>query len=398
MNSELPRRRLVAILLATALLVGVVFLLREWSPPSEPTTSPSNITSILGGDATGFERAILPRKFEFPSDHGPHPKFRHEWWYFTGNLATPDKRHFGFQLTFFRFGLSPEHDVSRKSKWATRQVYMAHFALTDVSNQKFYAFQRYSRSALDLAGANSQPFRVWLDDWKVDSVKNSEIFPMHLQAAEANVRLDLHLKLGKDLVLQGDQGLSQKSAQPGNASYYYSFIRIPTDGSVTIEGEQYSVSGLSWMDREWGSGALAKNQVGWDWFALHLSDGRELMFYRLRHQDGSVDAFSGGSLSDKQGHTITLRREDVNATPTQYWRSPKTNTNYPLHWRIEIPKAHLILQITPYVNAQELNLDVVYWEGAVKVKGTSYRQPIGGDGYVELTGYGAEAATKVNTP
>lgn len=389
-------------LTVTLLLLSGVYWFGLRQPTNEKSTT-SDVTSILGGEAKGFDRALIPRTLVFPADHGAHPRFRHEWWYFTGNVATSDQRHFGYQLTFFRFGLSPTRDPTRTSNWATQQIYMAHFAMTDVTAASFYAFQRYSRSALGLAGANSQPFKVWLDNWQAISSAEDGIFPIQLRAADERIGVSLQLNQGKELVLQGDQGLSRKGAQPGNASHYYSYTRMPTQGHVTVDGVQYPVSGLSWMDREWGSGALAKDQVGWDWFALQLSDGRELMFYRLRHQDGSVDVFSGGSLTDIKGHTITLQHDEVKATPMRYWRSPTTNINYPLQWRIEIPKQQLVLQVAPYVEDQELKLDVVYWEGAVKITGTSYRQAIGGDGYVELTGYAgtkgkSRGAPRANKP
>lgn len=393
----------MVILLLTAVALAVAVLLLPTQKSLRDTSSSSDISSILGGDLSGFERVLKPKAFQFPADHGAHPQFRNEWWYYTGNLTTLDNRHFGFQVTFFRFGLSSKAKALRKSSWATSQIYMAHFALTDVKTGSFYAMQRYSRGSVGLAGATSQPFRVWVNDWVVESAAQDEIFPMRLKALEGDVALDLRFSQGKDLVLQGTKGLSQKSSLPGNASYYYSFTRMPAMGNIILHGEQFPVKGLGWMDREWGSSALAKDQVGWDWFALQLDDGRELMFYQLRRKGGSIDPFSSGTLVMQDGQSETLGHDEVKVTPIRYWRSQKTRINYPIEWRLEVPHKQLVLQISPYIENQELNLDIVYWEGAVKITGTSYREAIGGQGYVELTGYAESqvkhrAALKAHTP
>ena len=185
---------------------------------------------------------------------------------------------------------------------------MGHFALTDVADNRHYHFERFSRGALGLAGAQATPFRVWLEDWALTGAE-ADLFPLRLRAREGDIALDLTLDAGKPVVLQGDRGLSQKSAEAGNASYYYSHTRMPTQGTVSIGGRNFTVSGASWLDREWSTSALGPDQSGWDWFALQLDDGRELMFYRLRRKDGGMDSFSTGTLVEADGQTRRLRSE-----------------------------------------------------------------------------------------
>jgi predicted secreted hydrolase len=355
--------------------------------PTTPTALPTSQSSAVqsaGGIATaGFTRATAPREFIFPQDHGPHPEYAIEWWYYTGNLDTAQGRHFGYQLTFFRIGLTPT-PAARASDFATSNIYMAHFALTDVANQKFYAFERFSRGAAGLAGAQGQPFHVWLEDWDAAGADST---PMRLQAAQDDVAIDLTLAGGKPIVLQGDHGLSQKSDDPGNASYYYSMTRMPTRGTIRVGAETSDVSGLSWMDREWSTSSLGANAVGWDWLAVQLSDGRDLMYAQLRDATGAT-IYSDGTLVDQAGSTRRLAPSEVVLEATAEWTSPRSGGRYPAAWRLRIASQALDLTLTPYLADQELPLTTVYWEGAVKIEGTATGTPISGNGYVELTGYG----------
>ncbi len=381
-----------SLLASVVVLGGVLFywVYLEQRPPE--AASPDTATSIAGvlgeSDATGFARALAPKQFTFPSDHGPHPEYKHEWWYFTGNLDTEEGRHFGFQLTFFRIGLTPK-SPERTSAWATNQVHMAHFTVSDVANKRFFNFERFARGAAGLAGASGTPFRVWLEDWSVEGLGalRHSVPTMHLHAVEDDIAIDLDATSLKPVVLQGERGLSRKSAESGNASYYYSSTKLDTQGVITIEGKPFKVSGFSWMDREWSTSALAKDQVGWDWFGLQLSDGRELMFYQLRRQDGSVDPLSRGTVVNVDGSTQTLTPEDISIQVRDQWRSPRTKTRYPSRWRIRISRHGLDLDIQPYIADQELATTFRYWEGAVSVIGTAYKAPITGSGYVELVGY-----------
>lgn len=386
-----PRRVAgLAALCAAALLASGLFLWRALAPRPAPSSPPASVTALLGGeDPGGFARATAPREFRFPADHGPHPEFRHEWWYFTGNLRAAGGRRFGYQLTFFRFALSPR-PPDRRSRWATAQAYMAHFAVTDAQGNRFHHFERTGRGALGLAGATARPFRVWLDDWSAEGSEPSTL-PVRLRAAEGGASVDLVLDTTRAIVPQGDRGLSRKGAAPGNASHYYSMTRLSTRGTVRVDGVSFPVEGNSWLDREWGTSSLEKGQVGWDWFALQLSDGRDLMFYRLRRGDGGTDPFSAGTLVLPDGAVRPLSGDDVRIETLGYWKSPESGSHYPSRWRMVLPSEGLELEVVPRIADQELRTSVRYWEGAVGVRGTSRGEPVEGDGYVELTGYGETA-------
>ncbi|MGD8243623.1 MAG: lipocalin-like domain-containing protein [Anaerolineae bacterium] len=338
-------------------------------------------------EAAGFTRAESPRPFNFPADHGPHPDFQTEWWYYTGNLKTNDGRQFGYQLTFFRRALTPPTKrEKRESGWATDQIYMGHFALTDVAEREHQAFERFSRGAAGLAGADSPPFRVWLEDWYVEQEgDNAEVTAM--QAAQGAIAIDLRLIDRKGPILQGDRGYSQKGPDPGNASYYYSQTRLQTSGTVQVGEATFQVEGWSWMDHEFSTSALAPEQVGWDWFALQFDDGSELMVFQLRRSDGSIDPLSGGTLVDAAGEARRLVLEDFAIAPEGTWRSPRSGATYPASWTVRVPDADLTLAIQPYLADQELNVSYAYWEGAVRIEGERSGDLVTGDGYVELTGY-----------
>ena len=359
-----------------------------WARPDEPS-APEASLSVAGAlratDDRGYAKALAPRDFVFPADHGQHPDFRTEWWYFTGNLETRAGRRFGFQLTFFRSALAPTMPP-RQSTWAARQAWLAHFTVSDVAGGQFHSFERWSRGAVGLAGARAVPFRVWLQDWSA-AAAGGPVFPMRLHAAQGEVGIDLLLRQGKPPVLQGDRGLSRKSAEPGNASYYYSLTRMPAAGTVRVGGERLAVSGTAWMDREWSTSALGPDQVGWDWFSLQLSDGSELMLYRLRRRDGSADPASSGTVIGPGGATRRLGLNDFAIEPTGRWESPRSQARYPARWRLRVPSEQLDLTLTPLLADQELDVSFRYWEGAVEIEGTRAGRPIGGKGYVELTGY-----------
>jgi predicted secreted hydrolase len=376
-----PFRWYALLVLGLSVALTVPFL----RPPPKPVTSVTVGSALGGGDSAGYQRAEQPRPFHFPADHGPHPEFRNEWWYVTGNLADATGREFGYQLTLFRIALSPNQPTT-DSAWRTNQVYMGHFALTDVSSQQHHGFERFSRGAVGLAGAQATPFRVWLEDWQLSGTE-ANVFSLRLRAREGGVALDLMLQASKPLVLQGDRGLSQKSAEPGNASYYYSYTRLPTQGMVDLNGQTFAVQGSSWLDREWSTNALGPEQNGWDWFALQLEDGRDLMFYRLRGKDGGMDSFSKGVLVDAQGQTRLLRRDEVDLQPLGEWISPHTSDRYPAAWRLSLPGEKLDLTVMPKVADQEMRLTVRYWEGTVAVTGHTGKNKIHGQGYLEMTPY-----------
>ena len=342
----------------------------------------ARLSGLLGADENdGFPVADVPREFRFPDDHGPHPDYRNEWWYLTGNLEA-DGRRFGYQLTFFRFALTPQPPPD-DSGWRSNQVWFAHFAVVDAAREAFHFFDKASRGSAGLAGARDEPFGIWLDDWQLQR-EPSGMWRLRAQAEAVSMLLDLVPQ--KPPVLNGDDGRSQKSADPRNASYYYSIPRMATAGSLTLGDDVFAVAGESWMDREWSSSALAAEQAGWDWFALQFDDDTELMFYSIRFADGGTDPLSSGTWIDSDGEGRQLGRNDVRIAETAYWQTDD-GVSYPSAWTIQIPTLDLEVAIEPIVAEQELRTIVRYWEGAVDVRGRRRGAPIQGRGYVELTGY-----------
>ena len=378
-----PAAIVIGLITVVALLVGGVYALDRNRRPAEIRASLSVAEAVNPG-GTGFKSVTGPRKFVFPDDHGPHPDYALEWWYFTGNLDTQEGRHFGYELTFFRIGLTSD-DSDRSSSWAAKQMYTAHFALTDVEDDSFHFFERYSRDALDLADAVGSPFRVWIEDWSAHSTTGSTL-PIRLSAAEDGIGIDLLLNSEKGIVLNGEYGFSRKGKNPGEASYYYSMTRMPTEGTIMLNGQPHTVSGLSWLDREWSSSQLSGEHVGWDWFAMQLSDGRDIMYGVLRPRDEEGSAFTLGTVVEPDGTYRSLAEGEVRLETLDNWESPRGGT-YPSRWRFQIPSEGLVLEITPYIEDQELDAVVRYWEGAVRIEGTAAGEPIFGNGYVELTGY-----------
>jgi predicted secreted hydrolase len=377
-------RRLLIFLLVPALFLAALWYLRAGRGKA-PAPESLSVSQALGGvPQQGFARALKPRPFRFPEDHGPHSAYKTEWWYFTGNLATRDGRRFGYQLTFFRMALAPQAP-KRQSHWAADQVYMAHFALTDVEGKRFTSAERFSRAALGLAGAGGGPLSVWLEDWSARQTA-AEPWSMKLAAADGGVSIELDLEGSKPVVLNGAEGLSRKGSEPGNASYYYSIPRLASRGTITLAGVPYQVTGISWLDREWSTSALAKDQAGWDWFALQLEDGRDLMYYQLRKKDGSADPFSGGTLVAADGSAKRLSREQVQLSPVEWWTSPTSQTRYPSRWRLAVPGERIDLEVVPRLPDQELMTSFRYWEGAVAVQDMNGVTG-NGTGYLEMTGY-----------
>lgn len=335
----------------------------------------------------GFQRAEGPRDWDFPKDYGPHPDYQTEWWYYTGNLNSETGEHFGYQLTIFRRALLPTEDrAERQSAWAADQIFMAHFALSDTTAGEHHAFERFTRGAAGLAGAQAEPYQVWVENWQVVQIAEGQY---QLMAEQDGITLKLILEDFKGPILHGDQGYSQKGPQIGNASYYYSQTRLLTSGIVQTANSSYEVFGLSWMDHEFSTRALAAGQVGWDWFSLQLDDGSELMVSQIRREDGSTDPFSSGTWISPEGGRIHLDREQFNIRVGDSWRSPNSQAEYPADWSLEIPSLDLSLKIKPYLADQEMDVSYTYWEGAVEVNGIANGVAVSGSGYVEMTGYAA---------
>ncbi|MEJ2273684.1 MAG: lipocalin-like domain-containing protein [Woeseiaceae bacterium] len=350
---------------------------------AEDPESSSQLAALLNDDNNeGFARAVEVRQFSFPEDHGPHEAFRNEWWYITGNLDGDDGRRFGYELTIFRFSLTPTPPEA-DSDWRTNQVYIAHLAVTDAERKRFYVAERFSRGAVGLAGARAEPFRVWIDDWQIVAGGGAS---WDVRAADDDIALDLTLTPLREPVLNGDAGLSRKSSSIDSASYYYSIPRLQTAGTLSIEGDDHAVSGLSWLDREWSTSALAPDQEGWDWFALQLSDGTDLMLYNIRKQDGTDDENSSGTITAPNGRSQRLYADDFEIVVRDTWTSPEGGS-YPSRWTVRVPGRGLELDIEPVIADQELFTTVRYWEGAVDIQGRHDGRDISGRGYVELTGY-----------
>lgn len=395
------RTKFSAQLLATIIVLIVVpasFILLFSNRATESTVGAMNISELLGAeDSAGFRKAIAVRQFNFPADHGPHPSYRDEWWYITGNLWDKKNHRYSYQLTFFRRALSakiedPLDRPSTSNNWQDNNIYMAHFAISDHNKNTFVAIEKFGRSGAGVAGAQSSPFRVWLDDWQVQSSSTNpgQFFPLTIQAQNEFLSLELTLSSDKPIVLQGDRGLSQKSAETGNASYYYSLTRLQSNGTINYRNhadENIEVNGSSWLDREWSTSALSREQQGWDWFALQLDSGEELMYYRLRQQDGQTSPYSAGIVVSASGATTALDKRHVQLTPVAYWE--KSNHRFPIKWRMQITDDNGQRRdwiVSAAIKDQLLDLSVRYWEGAVDVFDQHTQQPVG-VGFLEMTLY-----------
>ena len=361
---------------------------------AEAQRNSAGVAAVLGGKVpAGFARALDPMTFQFPRDHGAHPEYQIEWWYYTGNLQADDGKAFGYQLTFFRFALTP-HIPERTSLFATNQVYMGHFAVTDAAKGEYFCFERRSRGAGGLAGATGDPtYKVWLEDWAATEVEPG-VMRLHVPSTsdlievEPQIGLSLTLRQTRPPILHGDRGLSQKGPALGNATYYYSLVGLETTGEITINGEKVTISGISWMDHEFGTSFLGEGFVGWDWFSLQLEEGTTLMLYCLRGLDQSCDPQTfAGTLVYPDGRQLRIGTKDFTLTLIRQWTSPESGATYPSGWRITFPELNISLQVEPLIPNQEFRASFTYWEGAVRVRGQIDNAAVGGHGYVELTGY-----------
>ena len=374
-------RRVFTLLLLFAL--ALLFGFSMYEPAGGAALSAHTRLEAPPQDASGFARAIGPREWRFPRDHGAHPDFQTEWWYYTGVVATGAGRRFGFQFTIFRRAISPLAQRS-DSEFRANDIYMAHFTVSDIASGNFHHDLRYSRGGAGLAGATVEPFyRVWLEDWQV-AAEDDNANKTRITAASDDFAIDLHLYQMKRPALQGDRGLSPKSAEIGNASYYYSLTRLLTEGEIKIGGESYGVNGNTWMDHEFSTSALGAGAQGWDWFGLIFDDGTELMVGQIRQVDGGLEPSFGGLYVYPDGGARALESSDFSITVSDSWRSPHSGGEYPAGWEILIGgEDGFRIQVAPLQADQELHgSDIVYWEGAVEISGDK-----SGYGYAELTGY-----------
>lgn len=364
--------------------------------PSDPSAAPSgeaaldrgSLRAVLGSAnaADGFAKAERPMAFAFPRDHGAHPAFRSEWWYVTAVLADSDGREFGVQFTLFRQGLVPRHslDVARNgiAAWRTGQVFMGHAAVADVDQRQHLHAERLVRGHPALAGVAALPFEAHIEGWRLASV-GPNFWPLRLQTETPRFAFDLTLSPTKPLVRQGEAGLSRKG--PDNASYYYSIPRMAAVGRVVLDKKAHAVTGSAWLDHEWSTSVLAPEYAGWDWFALRLNDGRDLMLYRMRRRDGAVDDYNAGALIDAAGQARILAADDFALVAQERWR------RWPIVWQLTLPnrtpaqQASERLTLRAAFADQIMDTSIRYWEGIVHVENDRGERI--GNGYMELTGY-----------
>lgn len=363
--------------LSLALLTHVA---RSALPPT--AAKPIPVATVAPAE---FLPALPGYRFSFPRDHSSHAAFKSEWWYYTGHLEVPGGRRFGYQLTFFRTG------VTRKpggpSRWHVRDLNMAHFAVADEANRRLWYHERLQRPGLGLADARTDRYLVFNGTWEARLAGGVH----HLKARSGELAIDLQLRPLKPPVVHGSDGISRKGDCSGCASHYYSLTRLYTAGVLQAGNESWPTRGISWMDHEFGSNQLSEEQVGWDWYSLQMDDGTELMLYHLRRRDGRPVAESSGTYVRADGSWNHLPLQAFAIEPVSRWHSPQTGARYPMSWWVRVPGERLDLTVTPAFEDQELvttqSTGVTYWEGSVHISGTRAGKPVKGLGYVEMTGY-----------
>lgn len=356
-----------------------------------------SLSAICGGEVarathtkSGFRIPQPGYVYQFPRDHGSHPEFAIEWWYVTGHLSDGE-RLFGYQLTFFRLAQESSGDREHSVAGAFRNdhLHLAHASLSDLSKQRFYHEERLNREGWD-ASAQVGDLNLRNGNWRL--TRNQDDSLSLSASVRSDVQLELKLLPEKAPVIFGENGVSQKSADAATASHYITFTRLGTAGLVRINGEQLEVSGSSWMDHEISSSQLAADQVGWDWVSIQLNDGREIMAYVLRRDDGSYEPASSFTWIDRQGNVEAVKLDQFEWRAGGFWTSPESGARYPLAPKLSAvdPETQTLrtFQIRPCFESQEVNgkvSDMAYWEGACEVLDES--GTVIGNAYLELAGY-----------
>lgn len=344
--------------------------------------------------ARTFKQALPGYVFSFPRDHVSHDEFKTEWWYYTGHLESKDQKHYGYELTFFRTGVD-ELPVKQRSPWDVKDIFLAHFAITDENNKTFHYFEKLNRSGLNSAGARLDHYYVFNENWSVEQLGNQYV----LKADTSDFGLHLLLTSVKPPVVHGKDGVSQKASCKGCASHYYSMTRLKSEGYVYLKGQAIPVSGTSWMDHEFGSNQLTSEQVGWDWYSVQLNDKTELMLYVIKKTDGSIDSNSSGTIVYADGSSKHISQSEFSITTKRQWKSPHTGGTYPMEWTINVPSQKVSLNLVPVLDDQELSTakstGVSYWEGATTVNGQVNGKSVKGQAYVEMTGYAEKFHKKI---
>jgi len=336
--------------------------------------------------APQYREAVPGYRFEFPQDFFGHPDFQTEWWYFTGNLQAQDGHRFGFELTFFRRAVDRERTPT--DPWEVHDLYLAHFAVSDLDGRRYFHSERLNRAGPGIAGASATASRVWNGNWQVQWNGSEQ----ELQGIDSHVQLRLTLREQKPPVVHGENGVSQKAAGAGHASYYISLTRLAANGSLEIDATSYQLSGLAWMDHEFFTHQLEPDQAGWDWICVQLDDNTELMLFRIRRKDGTLDPYSAGTFIGAQGKSTHLRSSDFAMQPlADTWTSPTTHATYPIAWKIDVPSLGIELRTQTKLANQELAANggffPWYWEGAISIDGNRGTSVLKGVGYLEMTGY-----------
>jgi len=340
----------------------------------------------------GFRVPVPNAPLEFPRDHGSHPDYKIEWWYLTGQVAADDGRAFGYQATFFRRAAPPgaaDAAAPPNKEFGSDQFFLAHAALTDAGSKQFHHQQRLNRGGWD-AHAATEGLDVRNGNWSL-RMTDPATQTMELRISiGGDISLAVTLVPNKPLVRFGQDGVSRKGAHPQATSYYLTFTRLATRGTLRTASGSASVTGTSWMDHEIASRQLSGDLAGWDWTAIHLDDGREIKAYILRRPDGSADPFSRLIWIDRDATLTSHSAEEFKWERVRWWQSPTTRTRYPVEVVIQTTdpqsKAPLRLRLRPLLDNQELTGSLSYWEGACEVIDEATSQPVG-RAYLELAGY-----------
>jgi predicted secreted hydrolase len=329
----------------------------------------------LGMDGEGFTPVVPGKTFSFPTDHGPHPDYRIEWWYVTANLKDSTGVAYGAQWTLFRQATRPG---AQHEGWANAQIWMGHAAVTRADTHRFS--ETFARGGVGQAGVEAKPFRAWIDSWEMrgsEQMRDDRIAPLELTASGTDFSYALRLDAARALVLEGDAGYSRKSER-GQASYYFSQPYFEVTGRITIDDKSVEVTGQAWMDREWSSQPLAPDQTGWDWFSLHLSKAEKLMLFRLRQTDGNN--YRSGNWISPDGKVEQIGPNDIEMTPMGF--TEVEGRRMPTAWRIVIPKLAVAIDCASLNAKSWMGTSFPYWEGPIGFQGSHH-----GVGYLEMTGY-----------
>ena len=337
------------------------------------------------GDASvdqAFSQVLPGVPVLLPKDHGPHPSFRQEWWYWTfvlwrdhGAQQPPDHAaEFGAQLVFFRRALAP---TPEPEGWRATQVYMSHFAVTHVAASAHKHKETLSRAMPGARIVERQPFSIRMPGVSVVSLAQA-FAPLQVAAEASGMSLDVRLDASKPPLLQGENGFSAKSEDA--ASHYYSMPRLSVRGKLGWASEEVPVLGWAWLDREWSSQELPRGLVGWDWMALNLTSGSEIMLYRLVRTDGSRDAYNYAVHRDAAGRLTQFKSEAFTMRPLR--EIEIEGQDFAVEWQVKIDGLGEF-HVEAAVDDQYLATTIGYWEGLVRVADRSGRYI--GDGYLEMT-------------